>query len=118
MKTAGKHIFLAAGLALALPFGLTACSDDSESGKASRQDVYDGWSGMMEEDLAEEGMTQKLLNRRASRGRTWNDSTTVLSTASTMTCQLSPFRSLPIRPVPPLSRPMTTTSLMTQSIGA
>lgn len=61
MKTAGKHIFLAAGLALALPFGLTACSDDSESGKASRQDVYDGWSGMMEEDLAKEGMTPEAL---------------------------------------------------------
>lgn len=63
MKT-GRHILLAAGLALTLPFGLTACSDDtSESGKPSRQDVYDGWSGMMDEDLAKEGMTPEALEQ-------------------------------------------------------
>lgn len=43
MRTTVKRSWAAAGLAIALPFGLAACGDD----KPSKEDVTDGMSAML-----------------------------------------------------------------------
>lgn len=61
MKTAiGKRTIFAAGLALALPFGLAACGG---ADKPSKDEVLDGMSTMLDEQFAAMGASKEQLEQ-------------------------------------------------------